>query len=244
MSRNYQLLEQLDRERLNEATSFAPIGDLAAGALHNPNRGMRSYGEIRKLVQGLFLSDPPLARRVVFTGASRGVGCTWICVNAAQALSSQTTRDVCLVDMNEASSGIAGQFNIPNDMGFVDSLADPESVRKFTWKVASNLWVMAVGGHPGSEAVLSPERLEARLSELGREFDFVLLDAAPVVACSSSLTLAGLADGAVLVLKAGHTPRRAVGLALKELETAHAKVLGTVLNQRDYPIPETIYQRL
>jgi Mrp family chromosome partitioning ATPase len=243
MSRNYQLLEQLDRERLSEA-SFRPVDDLPAAVIPNPNRGTRSHEEINKLVQGIFLSDPTPARRVVFTGASRGVGCTWICTNAAQVLSSRTTRDVCLVDTNEGSPGIAGQFNIPNDTGFVDSLADHESVRKFTWKVASNLWVMAAGGHPGSETVFSPERLEARLSDLSREFDFVLLDAAPVVAFSSGLAVASLADGAVLVLKAGQTPRRAVGLALKELETARAKVLGTVLNQRDYPIPEAIYQRL
>jgi protein-tyrosine kinase len=244
MSRNYQLLEQLDRERLSEAAAFRPADDLAAAANPNPNRGTRSYEEISKLVQGIFLSDPTPARQVVFTGASRGVGCTWICAYAAQALSSRTTRDVCLVDTNQGSPGIAGQFNIPNDTGFFDSLADHESIQRFTWKVASNLWVMAAGGHSGSETVFSPERLQARLFDLGREFDFVLFDAAPVAARSSGLTVASLADGTVLVLKAGHTPRRAVGLALKELETARAKVLGTVLNQRDYPVPEAIYQRL
>jgi Mrp family chromosome partitioning ATPase len=65
-----------------------------------------------------------------------------------------------------------------------------------------------------------------------------------VVVGSSSLTLGTLADGVVLVLKAGHTRRPAVHLAITELEGAGVKVLGTVLNQRDYPIPDAIYKRI
>jgi len=58
------------------------------------------------------------------------------------------------------------------------------------------------------------------------------------------LNAAILADGAVLVLKAGHTRRPVARLAIAELEAAGVKILGTVLNQRDYPIPEAIYKRI
>jgi len=244
MSKNFQLLEQLDRERLRYASEYRTEEDLAAPTILKPNRGARTYEELNRLVQGLFLNGPTSARQVVFTGAGPRVGCTWICTHAAEVLCSQTTRDVCLVDANRGSPGIGEYFNIRNGPGFFDALATHDSMQRFTWKVANNLWVMPAGGNLEGETVVSTDGFDLQLLELGRQFDFVLFDAAPVATNSSSLVIATLADGTVLVLKAGHTPRRAVGHALKELATAHAKVLGTVLNQRDYPVPEAIYQRL
>ena len=92
--------------------------------------------------------------------------------------------------------------------------------------------------------MFSRPRVEARLLELRNQFDHVLVDAPPVAASSGFLTLVTLAEGVVLVLKAGHTRRPAVLLAIEELETAGVKVLGAVLNQREYPIPEAIYKML
>jgi Mrp family chromosome partitioning ATPase len=245
MSRNFQLLERLDRElRHSGEAECRTEEDLAASATFKPSRRTRTYEELKKLVQRLFLCGPAPTRLVVFAGAGPGVGCTWICVNATKVLSSQTTRRVCLVDTNTTSPSVAEYFHIPNSGGFVEALAGVGPVRSFTRRVANNVWVLTAGKHTKAEIVLSPERLEAGLFELGREFDLVLFDAPPVAANSGSLALASLVDGAVLVLKAGHTPRRAVRLAVKEFESAHVKLLGTVLNQRDYPIPEAIYRKL
>jgi protein-tyrosine kinase len=244
MSKNFQLLEQLDQERLRDASEYRAEEDLAAPTTPKPNRGARTYEELNGLVQRLFFNGSTSVRQVVFAGASPRVGCTWICTHAAEILCSQTDRDVCLVDTNRGSPGISEYFNIPNGPGFHDVLADDTSMQRATWKVANNLWVMPAGSNLDGETVGPSDGFDAQLSELGRQFDFVLFDAAPVAANSSSIAIATLADGAVLVLRAGHTPRRVVRHALKELATAHAKVLGTVLNQRDYPVPRAIYQRL
>jgi Mrp family chromosome partitioning ATPase len=53
-----------------------------------------------------------------------------------------------------------------------------------------------------------------------------------------------LADGIVLVLSAERT-RRVTARNMKDrIEGAHARVLGTVLCDREFPIPEKIYRRL
>src|SRR5258708_13697834 len=53
-----------------------------------------------------------------------------------------------------------------------------------------------------------------------------------------------LADGVILVLSAQRT-RRVTARNVKEgLERAEARILGTVLSDRDFPIPERIYRRL
>jgi Mrp family chromosome partitioning ATPase len=56
--------------------------------------------------------------------------------------------------------------------------------------------------------------------------------------------MAQFADGIILVLSASNT-RRVVARKIKEmLDATHARVLGTVLTDRIFPIPERIYRRL
>jgi Mrp family chromosome partitioning ATPase len=56
--------------------------------------------------------------------------------------------------------------------------------------------------------------------------------------------MAQFADGIILVLSARHT-RRVTACKIKEtLQAAQARLLGTVLSDRVFPIPEAIYRRL
>jgi Mrp family chromosome partitioning ATPase len=53
-----------------------------------------------------------------------------------------------------------------------------------------------------------------------------------------------LADGIILVLDARST-RRATARKIKEtLQGARSQILGTVLSERVFPVPESIYRRL
>jgi Mrp family chromosome partitioning ATPase len=242
MSKNLQLLEQLDQERRRTLADCRGEPDFTSAL--RPNIATRTYHELDKLVQRLFLSGPTLSRLVVFTGAAPGVGCTWISVHTAEVLGCQASGSVCLVDASTSSTGARERFNIPNGRGFADALTQNEPIDSFSTRVGSNLWIVAATGKPAASDVFSRRRVEARLLELRRQFDYVLIDTPSVAASSDSLTVGALADGAVLVVKAGHTRRPAVRLGIEELERAHVKVLGTVLNQREYPIPEAIYKRL
>jgi Mrp family chromosome partitioning ATPase len=61
---------------------------------------------------------------------------------------------------------------------------------------------------------------------------------------SEAAVLGQLADGIILVLAAQCT-RRAAARKIKEtLEASQARILGTVLSGRIFPVPERIYRRL
>jgi Mrp family chromosome partitioning ATPase len=51
-------------------------------------------------------------------------------------------------------------------------------------------------------------------------------------------------DGIVLVLRANSSRRESARKATQDLQNAKARVLGAVLNQRTFPIPESIYKKL
>ena len=68
------------------------------------------------------------------------------------------------------------------------------------------------------------------LGRLREEYDFVILDTAPVLPVSDTIRLSFLADGVVLVVRGQQTPHRAVNESRNRLQQARARVIGVVLN--------------
>ena len=76
------------------------------------------------------------------------------------------------------------------------------------------------------------------------EFEYSILEGPPAGESNEATSMAQFADGIILVLSASHT-RRVVARKIKEmLDATQARVLGTVLTDRVFPIPEGIYRRL
>ena len=86
--------------------------------------------------------------------------------------------------------------------------------------------------------------IDVRLVELRNEFEYSVIHG-PAAGISSEAALLGeLADGIILVLGANST-RRATARKIKDtLEATRSRILGTVLSERTFPIPERIYRRL
>jgi Mrp family chromosome partitioning ATPase len=97
---------------------------------------------------------------------------------------------------------------------------------------------MAANGH------LNSDLLRARFLELRKEFEYVLVDVPPVALDSTSALLAPFTDGVVLVVEANSTRREVARRVKESLESAHVRLLGAVLNNRTFPIPEIIYRNI
>jgi len=78
--------------------------------------------------------------------------------------------------------------------------------------------------------LLSGVRMRALLQELAKSFDLVILDTPPVLATADAGILASIADGVLLVVRAGQTDRVAAKRAHQQLVYVGANVVGTVLN--------------
>jgi capsular exopolysaccharide synthesis family protein len=92
--------------------------------------------------------------------------------------------------------------------------------------------------------LLTTKALQSVISSLQSQFDWVILDGPPVTTYPDASTLAAVADGTILVLRAERTRSEVAEKAMKVLSDAGAAVLGGVLNGRRYHIPEFIYKRL
>lgn len=256
MSRNFELLQKIGKEQdIFEPQEILIAHDAPEPVVDNPvilqapvlNIEPKELEEVTKLVQRVFLLPGGQSpRSVVFMGTEPGNGCSWMCARTAEVLASQITGRVCLVDANLREPSQHEMFGVPNDQGLSDSLRFPEPVGHFVRRLSRPNLYLVTAGTAGEnwQSLVSSDRMRLRLSELRNEFDYVLIDSTAMSVCNDGVALGCASDGVVLVLKANSSRREWARKAVHELKEARAQVLGAVLNQRTYPIPDAIYNKL
>ncbi len=243
MSRNFELLERIAKEEWlgSRGVAAPPQPPIPFPALKGPARD-----EITKLVQRLFLQDSyaDLPRAVSFAGMVREDRSSWICAHAAEYLASQVDGSVCLVDANLASPTLQSQYDLTNRAGLAAALVNDGSIRAFTSQLAiKNLWVLPAGNpKPGFEMNVS--RCRARFAELREEFRYVLVSGPSLLHESEATLLGQMCDGVALIVEANQSRRDSIRQAKDRLEAAQVPLLGAVLDQRRFPIPDFLYRRL
>lgn len=251
MSKNFELIQQAE---MNLGSSAAPAKRTYPGASAANGSGAIELNidkltreESQKLVQRVFLaqgSENPHV--VVFAGVDHGNGCSQICAQTARILADNVQGTVCLLDANLRTPSLPEIFGVTNHHGLTDALLQEDSVKNYAKPLTpSNLWLLSCGSIPaGSSAMLTSARMKARVSELRKEFDYVLIDAPPLNDYSDALALGQISDGLVLVLEANATRRESALRIADTLRASQIRVLGAVLNKRTFPIPEGLYNRL
>jgi Mrp family chromosome partitioning ATPase len=200
-----------------------------------------------RLVQRVFSMGGKIARQVVlFSGIDEEAGCTSICVRASEILAARAEGPVCVVDAALRSPSLHRYFSVSNIKGLAEAVLESGPIQDFSQQLPeSNLWVMASGLVSSQlNSLLFLDRLHSRMTELRAVFKHVLIHSLPFNLDPVTIPLSHLTDGVVLVVEANSTRRERARRVKKNLEAASVPVLGVVLNNRTFPIPEAIYSRL
>ena len=105
-----------------------------------------------------------------------------------------------------------------------------------------NLYVLTAGQIPPNPAELIGSPLMKKcLSALSQRFDHVLVDTPPLLAVTDGSILANLVDGVILVIRGGDTTKEAIMRSKQLLTYAHARIIGTMLNNVDLHTCEPHY---
>jgi Mrp family chromosome partitioning ATPase len=192
-------------------------------------------------------------KTLVVTSAAPGEGKTLTSANLSVTFAYDGLR-VLLVDCDVRRPRLHGLFQVPRSPGLMELLApsyngsdsaqsltfDPsagrtDSGRPVTDVIRSTtvrgLSLLTCGALPTNPSgLLSGVRMRVLLQELSKSFDLVILDTPPVLATADAGILASLADGVLLVVRAGQTDRIAAKRAHQQLMNVGARVVGTVLN--------------
>jgi hypothetical protein len=189
--------------------------------------------QIHALVQQLFFrheSGP--VRHVGFSPVEASTETAALCLSVAKALAATERYDVGLIDAHSDSVRLQNHLQIPSS-----------NRAESNWPIAPRLWMVPRQSWlPDGCGQRTTDQNLSRLRELTTEFDFSILWCAPVSWLAASVGQA--CDGLVLVLTANKTRRLVAAQIKDQLSKAHVPLLGTVLAERRFPVPQGLYRSL
>jgi capsular exopolysaccharide synthesis family protein len=181
--------------------------------------------------------NPPAV--IAFTSPQSSEGKTTVVSNLAVAL-AEINRRVLIIDGDLRKPRLDRVLGEPNGWGLSDLLREGESLddRPLDYLVQKtkipNVHAVFSGRRTSNAAnLLHSPRLPELIRRFRQEFDAVLIDAPPVLGLPDARVLGHLADGVILVLRAGKTTLETARAARQRLADDGTPVLGTILNGWD-----------
>lgn len=200
-----------------------------AGAVQRSGNAAEAFRKLRTSLD--FLSVDRTARVFLVTSPHLGDGKTSVVADLAVAFAEAGHRTVVL-DADLRRPALAKRFGCTGDIGVSDVLRGAAQVDEVVQRSGiENLSVVASGTVPPNPAELvGSSRAREMVRELRSSYEYVLVDAPPVVPVTDAVVMANEVDGVVVVVRSGRTRSRDLSQLLREMGKTPARVDGLVLN--------------
>ena len=142
---------------------------------------------------------------------------------------------VLLIDADLRKPTVHYTFRLDNLRGLSNILVNEATIEETAYATGiGNLDVISSGPIPPNPSeLLGSKRMEGLIQEASSSYDLIIFDTPPVLAVTDAQILGNVVDGTILVIRSGQTEYELAIKAKEALEPAKAKLLGTVLNDRE-----------
>jgi capsular exopolysaccharide synthesis family protein len=231
------------RSDVEKLTNVPIVGDIpltdekqgAIAVFENQNNLMsETFRNIRTNLQFMLENDKKV---ILVTSTVSGEGKSFISANLAISL-SLLGKKVVIVGLDIRKPGLNKVFNIPRkEVGITQYLANPEKNLMDLVQlsdVSKNLYILPGGTVPPNPTeLLARDGLDKAIETLKKNFDYVILDTAPVGMVTDTLLIGRVADLSVYVCRADYTHKNEYTLINELAEKDKLPSLCTVINGLD-----------
>lgn len=231
------------RSDVEKLTNVPIVGDIpltdekqgAIAVFENQNNLMsETFRNIRTNLQFMLENDKKV---ILVTSTVSGEGKSFISANLAISL-SLLGKKVVIVGLDIRKPGLNKVFNIPRkEVGITQYLANPEKNLMDLVQlsdVSKNLYILPGGTVPPNPTeLLARDGLDKVIETLKKNFDYVILDTAPVGMVTDTLLIGRVADLSVYVCRADYTHKNEYTLINELAEKDKLPNLCTVINGLD-----------
>jgi len=197
-----------------------------------------------RIVSTLFiLKEQNGMNSFVFTGCERKVGNTTVCLNIAAEL-AKAGKKTLLVDCDFLKPADEKRLYQFVDTGLAEYLKGDSKIKDIVYETDIPLLSYISSGkhYINPTIMLWSETFADFVKAVSKEYEFVLFDAAPVLAAPEVCVLAYRASGTILTVKFGKSHKSQIYASKRELEKMGSNFLGAIVNSA--PSDECrIYQR-
>lgn len=166
-----------------------------------------------------------------------------VAINLALTL-AESGKKVALVDCDlrkpvlhrylKAGHNVKGVSNVLSNQCTLDEALQETLDEALQELKEMNMTFLPAGTPPPNPSeMLSQPQMQAMVDTLRQKFDFVIFDAPPVSVVTDAAVIGRYVDGAIFVVRSDYAPTDAVRGAVKKLQDAGVRVLGSVLTRYD-----------
>lgn len=174
-----------------------------------------------------------MCKVVVFTSASENEGKSLIALNTAITLCNDKKSKIVFVNCDFRKHVAHRSLGFDPGKGLEQYLADEAEIKEVTYSgILPNFTMIPIGDKPSNPCeLLASDKMKELLSYLRERFDYVIIDAPPVIAFPDMAVLAPLSDGVVFVINSKKSKRSIVKRAVETLRDCN--VMGFVMNRSE-----------
>ena len=207
-----------DQEELQRLTNVPILGEIAADTEKGTNPiviGTNISTPIAELFRLLrnnigFTRNGATKRVILVTSSISGEGKTFIATNLAMTY-ALTGKRVVVVGMDIRRPALAHRFHLSNQQGVTTFLSGQISDVKsliHQSKESPNLYIMPAGPiPPNPNELLLSDNMRRLMEQLRHDFDYVIIDSAPIGVISDSFLIMPHTDIQLFVTRAGYSTK-------------------------------------
>jgi capsular exopolysaccharide synthesis family protein len=206
----------------------------------NPqSREAEAYRSLRNAVLLSSMQNPP--KTVLVTSTISGEGKSTTSANYSVVVAQKAAR-VLVIDADLRRPTLHKMFGVENKIGLSELILQEVETPNFRTPLPNlpRLTLLTAGKQvPLPSEALGSLRFYTLLQEWEKQFDYIIVDSAPLLIVSDTLPLAKWVDALVLVARYNVTPMSALRRVRDILNRSDANVSGIVIN--DHPASKAGY---
>jgi succinoglycan biosynthesis transport protein ExoP len=193
------------------------------------SRRAESFRHLRTNLQFLDITND--AKSFVITSSVGGEGKSTTCANLAVALAATGSR-VALVEGDLRRPKVADYLGLERAVGLTTVLIGQATITDVMQSWGNGqLHVLPAGRVPPNPSeLLGSPAMQAVIRQLEASYDYVLIDAPPLLPVTDATVLSRIAGGAIVVVGSGKIRREQLRRSLETLAAVDAPVHGLILN--------------
>lgn len=180
-------------------------------------------------------------RLLVITSTDPSEGKTTVSSNVAVALAEEG-KSVLFIDADLRYPSVAHKLGIEGHVGLSHVLsrqASPADVIQKYWK--PNLHIMPAGKRPANASILlNSDLMKEMVEQALTQYDYVIIDTAPLSVANDATVFGRMAGGLVLVTGKGVVEKKELENTATALQAAEVPILGFIFNFAD---PKKIHSK-
>jgi capsular exopolysaccharide synthesis family protein len=203
------------------------------------------YKILRTNIMSMNKGKPP--KVFVVTSSLHSEGKTVTSLNLAITMANAVNKPkILIVDADLRRGRIQKDLGVNHPVGLSEVLTGEAKLEDALFNIdIDNLTFISCGHTPDNPSeLLASQRMEDFLNDVRRRFDFVIIDTPPIISVTDSGIVGAQTDGVFMVVQAGRTQRGIIRRAEELLHQSHSNILGHILTNIEYHLPEYIYRYL